>query len=217
MGREGGASGSVVLRAGAALGTGVAALRAAGGGAAFAGGDVEIFERVGAGRADGAALRVAAGAGAATGRVAAALLELECGLPLAALVRTGATGSGCGLTAGARSGRMAANCASARCIFGVSSFVAPCATIRVSMMIMITPTRAPRVLTVRTSTAERISPRSRASTDAAPASAKASTACSTALCSSGPIELSLSHSTSPSSSCRDTAWVRAGSTAARTF
>src|SRR5277367_458001 len=42
-------------------------------------------------------------------------------------------------------------------------------------------------------------------------------ASSTALCSSGPIELSLSQSTSPFSSCKETACARAGSTAARTF
>src|SRR5579862_1440396 len=42
-------------------------------------------------------------------------------------------------------------------------------------------------------------------------------ASSTALCSSGPMELSLSHSTSPFSSCKETACARAGSTAARTF
>src|ERR1700722_5422771 len=42
-------------------------------------------------------------------------------------------------------------------------------------------------------------------------------ASSTALCSSGPMELSLSQSTSPFSSCKETACARAGSTAARTF
>jgi len=94
-GRDGAASGAAALR------TAGAALRAADGGAVFAGGA--------AARADGAAVRVAACAGAAAGRVAPGLLELDGGRALAAAVRAGATGSGSGLGAGPRSGRMAAN------------------------------------------------------------------------------------------------------------
>ena len=82
-GRDGAASGAAALR------TAGAALRAADEGAVFAGGGA---------CADGAA-----------GRVAPGLLELDGGRPLAAGVRTGATGSGSGLGAGPRSGRMAAN------------------------------------------------------------------------------------------------------------
>jgi len=118
---------------------------------------------------------------------------------------------------GARSGRIPANWTRARCSFGVSSFVRPWATIRVSMMIMINPTIARRLLSVRIITAERASPKSKASTESLRGSANASAASRTALCSSGPIELSLSHSISPSSSCKEMACVRFGSTAARTF
>ena len=94
---------------------------------------------------------------------------------------------------------------------------APCATMRVSMTIMINPTIARRALTARTITADFESPRSNDKMGAAAGLANASAASRTALCSSGPIELSLSHSTSPASSCNETAWVRLGSTAARTF
>ena len=216
---------------GAAAGTGAAAgaaavradgawVRAGGGGAVFAaGGGVVRDGGAGAGRDVGAAwvrgvAVFAAAGGAELGRVAGLL---DAGRGLAAAVRTGAMGSASGLSAGPRSGRIAANWASARCSFGVRTFVAPCETMRVSMMIMITPTMARRLLTARTSTAERRSPKSIASTGPVLGLVKASAASRTALCSSGPIELSLSQSTSPSSSCKDTAWVRAGSTAARTF
>ncbi len=112
-GRGGAASGAAALR--------TAARRCCGdGGVVFAGG--------GAARAAGAAVRGAGCAGAAAGRAAPGLLELDAGRPLASGVRAGATGSGSGLGAGPRSGRMAANWASARCIFGVINLVAPCAT-----------------------------------------------------------------------------------------
>ena len=146
----------------------------------------------------GGALRAVAGAGARAGA-------------------RGGLGGGSGGAAGARSGRIPANWTSARCNFGVISFGAPCATTRVSMTIMINPTIARRALTARTITADFESPRSNDRIGAAAGLLNASAASRTALCSSGPIELSLSHSTSPCSSCRDTACARAGSTAARTF
>ncbi len=62
-----------------------------------------------------------------------------------------------------------------------------------------------------------VSPRSYASTAGPWMSANVSSDSRTALCSSGPMELSLNHRTSPCSSCRDTAWPRAGSNAARTL
>ena len=77
--------------------------------------------------------------------------------------------------------------------------------------------RSPGIHGSRTITAERESPKSNASTGAVLGSVNASAASRTALCSSGPMELSLSHSISPASSCREMAWVRLGSTAARTF
>ena len=64
---------------------------------------------------------------------------------------------------------------------------------------------ARRVLTARTITADRESPRSNARMGAAVGLAKASTASMTALCSSGPMELSLNHSISPASSCSEIA------------
>lgn len=94
-----GAAEGIGGRGGAA--SGAAALRTVDEGVVFAGG--------GAARADGAAVRGAGCAGAAAGRVAPGLLELDAGRPLAAGVRAGATGSGSGLGAGPRSGRMAAN------------------------------------------------------------------------------------------------------------
>jgi hypothetical protein len=97
------------------------------------------------------------------------------------------------------------------------SLGAPCTTIRVSMTIMTKPTMARRALTARTMTAERESPKSKDSIGAAAGLVNASAASRTALCSSGPIELSLNHSTSPAWSCKDTAWVRLGSIAARIF
>jgi len=121
---------------------------------------------------------------------------------------------------GARSGRIPAKSASARCSLGVITLSAPrasCLMTRASMTIMIAPTMARWPLTARSSTAERESPRSDTSTGGPSPLEKASTASRTALCSSGPMELSLSQSRSPCSSWRDTAWARAGSTAARTF
>ncbi len=109
---------------------------------------------------------------------------------------------------GALSGRMAEKSASARCSFGVMTLSAPrasCFTTRASKTIMIAPTMARRPLTARSSTAERESPRSVTSIGGPPGLENASIASRTALCSSGPMELSLSHSTSPCSSCKDTA------------
>ena len=160
----------------------------------------------------------AAGAGAAdaTGRTASGGRAGPGGWA-AALGAARRAGSGVGLAAGAESGRIAANWTSARCSFGVISFGAPCATILVSITIMTNPTTARRALMARTMTAERESPKSNNNIGAAAGLAKASAASRTALCSSGPMELSFSHSTSPASSCKDTAWVRLGSRAARTF
>jgi len=154
--------------------------------------------------AAGAAAGAVAGAGANAGANAGAGARAE-------------LGGGSGGAAGARSGRIPANWTSARCNFGVINFGAPCATMRVSMTIMINPTLARRAFTARTITADFESPRSNDRMGAAAGLANASAASRTALCSSGPIELSLSHSTSPASSCSETAWVRLGSTAARTF
>ena len=148
-------------------------------------------------------LRDAAGAGECAGAGAGAA--------------RGGLGGGSGGAAGARSGRIPAKSTKARCNFGVMSLGAPCATMRVSMTIMITPTMARRALTARSITADFESPRSNDRMGAAAGLANASAASRTALCSSGPIELSLSHSTSPVSSCNETAWARVGSTAARTF
>jgi hypothetical protein len=223
----GAAAGAAAVRAdGASVLAGGGAVFAEGGGAVFAededededgvvvrDGGAGAARDVGAAWVRGVAVFAAAG-GAAAGRVAGLL---DGGRGLGAAVRAGAVGSASGLSAGPRSGRIAANWDSVRCSFGVSNFVMPCETMRVSMMIMITPTMARRLLTARTSTAERKSPKSNASTGPALGLLKASAASRTALCSSGPMELSLSQSTSPSSSCRETAWVRAGSTAARTF
>ncbi len=156
-----------------------------------------------------------AGAGADAGRAAAAGPARNAGGVLSA---GRGLGSAAGLLmAGSGPDRITANWTSARWSLGVISFGAPCATIRVSMMIMTSPTIARLAFTARTITAERESPRSNDKIGAAAGLEKASAASRTALCSSGPMELSLSHSTSPASSCKDTAWVRLGSTAARTF
>ena len=120
-------------------------------------------------------------------------------------------------TLGARAGWVAANSTSARCSFGVMILVAPRAMDLVSMTIMTAPTMVRRESSARASTAERESPRSIPSTGAASGSAKVSMASRTALCSSGPMEPSLNHSTSPSRSCSEIACARAGSKAARTF
>jgi hypothetical protein len=87
-----------------------------------------------------------------------------------------------GGAAGARSGRIPANWTNARCNFGVISFGAPCATMRVSMTIMINPTFARRALTARTITADFESPRSNDRIGAAAGLANASAASRTALC-----------------------------------
>jgi hypothetical protein len=155
----------------------------------------------------GAAVGTGRAAGGGLARNAAGVLGAGRGLRL-----------GAGLTiAGSGPDRIAANWNSARCSFGVMSFGAPCETMRVSITIMTNPTTARRAFTTRTMTAERESPKSNDNIGAAAGLVKASAASRTALCSSGPMELSLSHSTSPASSCKDTAWVRLGSTAARTF
>src|ERR1700727_2646383 len=98
-------------------------------------------------------------------------------------------GSGSGGAAGARSGRIPANWTNARCNFGVISFGAPCATMRVSITIMINPTIARRALTARTITADFESPRSKDRIGAAAGLPNASAASRTALCALGPLQL----------------------------
>ena len=121
---------------------------------------------------------------------------------------------------GSLSGRMVAKSTSARCSWGVIILRPPrgsCLTTRASSTIMITPTMARRALTARSTTAARESPRSCTRKGGPPVPENASMASRTALCSSGPMELSLSHSKSPCASCNEMAWARAGSRAARTF
>src|ERR1700721_2020871 len=95
-------------------------------------------------------------------------------------------GGGSGGAAGARSGRIPANWTNARCNFGVISFGAPCATMRVSITIMINPTIARRALTARTITADFESPRSKDRIGAAGGLPNASGAPRTPFVCSGP-------------------------------
>jgi hypothetical protein len=150
--------------------------------------------------------------GVGIGACAAFGVGIACADPFAT-----AWGLGSGAAAGSRSGRILAKYTNAFCNLGVSNFDAPWETIRVSMTIMAKPTMARREFTARIITAERASPKSKANTGAVLGSLNASAASWTALCSSGPMELSLIHRTSPVSSCREMAWVRFGSSAARTF
>jgi hypothetical protein len=178
-----------------------------------------------AGVADGIANAGGAADGAATGAgdgLRGAVANASAGAGgLGGFAGASACAGGCaGAAGGSMSGRMPANSDNARCSLGVINFTTPlssCLMPRVSMMTITAPTMARRELTARISTAERESPRSKARTGGAAMFEKVSSASLTALCSSGPIELSLSHKTSPCSSCNETACARAGSMAARTF
>ena len=122
-----------------------------------------------------------------------------------AALRGAAARGGAAGVAGTGTVRVAANSDSARCSLGVINLGSPRARARESISIMTAPTMVQRPSMVRTITAERESPRSNANTGPAFGSANASIASRTTLCSSGPMEPSLNHSTSPCSSWNEMA------------
>ena len=220
-----------MARNGRKAGPGAAAARPTGGGlpgGGRLGGAVRTGVELLAGGATGAR-RGAAACGGSPGWIAGFGMRIEsarvsskgasgsCFLDGAAALGGAAVGAA-GLDGIVPAGRMPANSINAFVILGVISCRKLASSLRIpreSRIAMMAPTRARPAFTARYTTADRESPRSKAVTGRPSGFEKTSNASRTALCSSGPIELSVIHSTSPFSSWSDIAWIRAVPRAAR--